>query len=166
MPNMKQIIQGHNKKILMRHNVTNSEPKAKCNCRNKAACPLNGECLKENVIYKAEVKTEDNTKIYIGSTGLTFKKRYYGHTATFRDATKRKSTVLANYIWSLKDKRKTFKIKWSIIDQAYRSTNKIQRVCMTCNLERLHIALADKKKTLNRRSEILGRCVHFRSLYF
>jgi hypothetical protein len=165
MPNMKQLIQGHNKRILSNDGPSNSQAKM-CNCRLKTACPLNGTCLRENVIYKAEVSTAEDTKTYIGSTGLTFKRRYYGHTATFKDPSKRKATELANYIWYLKDQKQPFNIKWSIIDQAYKSRNKIQKVCMTCNLERLHLALADKRKTLNRRSEILGKCMHFRSLYF
>ena len=55
---------------------------------------------------------------------VTFKKRYYGHTANFRDANCRKGsglnkgTALSAKFWEIKDMGKTPKIKWGIIDRA------------------------------------------------
>ena len=37
---------------------------------------MNGSFLMVNVIYKATVKTDNQTKFYVGSTGLTFKNLY------------------------------------------------------------------------------------------
>ena len=46
--NISQIIKGHNKKVkqMKRHHQLG------CNCRIKTECPLNGNCRKEDVIYK------------------------------------------------------------------------------------------------------------------
>ena len=57
----------HSRKLL------NMQEKKKrmCECR-KQECPGNGKCQTENLIYKAIVKTENHTKFYVGSTGLSF----------------------------------------------------------------------------------------------
>ena len=76
MNNIKVIIQKRNIKTL--NNIFNKE-KIKfnnaptCNCRSKSSCPLNNKCLIKNVIYKATVISNKETKEYIGSTGKTFK---------------------------------------------------------------------------------------------
>ena len=46
-----------------------------CDCRNKQNCPLNGKCLESSLVYKAELKTEDDTFNYIGLTEGTIKYR-------------------------------------------------------------------------------------------
>ena len=52
MPNIKQIIKGHNNKLLSLKKQERKEP-AGCNCRGP--CPLNGQCLTPNIVYLAEV---------------------------------------------------------------------------------------------------------------
>ena len=44
-------------------------------CNYRVECPANGECLSENVIYKAEVTeiSSQNTQCYAGLAGNTFK---------------------------------------------------------------------------------------------
>ncbi|PIK41358.1 hypothetical protein BSL78_21790 [Apostichopus japonicus] len=76
MPNIASIIKGHNKRISTTHT---SKEKEACNCRKKDTCPLNGNCQASNIIYKAEVKTTDNCKTYIGLTEPPFKLRYGNH---------------------------------------------------------------------------------------
>ena len=49
----------HNSKIMK--NLAPSTTKS-CNCRRKTDCPMDGNCLSENLIYKASVST---TTIYI-----------------------------------------------------------------------------------------------------
>ena len=80
LTNMKQIIQPHNRKLL-RNNSTVDD--CKCLKKNKHKCPLPDKCNTENVIYKATV-TYSCIKTYIGSTGRSFKKRWYGHCFSFR----------------------------------------------------------------------------------
>ena len=35
---------------------------AKCNCRDKVRCPLEGKCKQECVVYKVEVYSDPNNK--------------------------------------------------------------------------------------------------------
>ena len=46
--NIPQIIKGHNKKVTQ----IKRNHQLECNYRIKTKCPLNGDCRKENVIYK------------------------------------------------------------------------------------------------------------------
>ena len=45
MRNMKTIVTNHNKKILNGKDETET---TKCNCQQKASCPLKGNCLSTN----------------------------------------------------------------------------------------------------------------------
>ena len=146
------------------------EPQTKqkplCNCRDKAKCPLQGECLVKNVIYEAKVITsDDEERIYVGSTGNEFKERFRGHKSSFNNAKKRKSTALSEYIWTKKDNNITFEINWRIL-QRIRALAGQTGGCKTCNLERYEIARADKKKRLNKRKELLTTCPHNKLGYF
>ena len=55
-------------------------------CRVKDACPLNGNCLTNSVIYNCNVKDNNNdTGVnYIGLTEHTFKDRFYKHRSAFK----------------------------------------------------------------------------------
>ena len=73
MKNMDSIISGHN------HNILNPKQKSfGCNCRKKDSCPLNGQCLKLKVIYRADVSNEANNDqtFYFGLAETTFKDCY------------------------------------------------------------------------------------------
>ena len=83
MNNTKQIIDNHNKRILKssEHNDTptsKTKDNKTCNCRQKDACPLDGNCLQPSVIYQATVTSKDNPtpETYIGLTENEFKTRY------------------------------------------------------------------------------------------
>ena len=92
MNNTKQIIDSHNKRILKSSqctDLTKTTPKTtkNCNCRQKNACPLNGNCLQTSVIYQASVTRKDNntTETYIGLTENEFKVRYSSLRNSIRD---------------------------------------------------------------------------------
>ena len=72
MPNVKNVIDGHNKKIRdeSKKNKEQESQEKTCNCRKPADCPLNGQCLTKSVIYQATVTTEDDgsKETYIGLT--------------------------------------------------------------------------------------------------
>ena len=53
---MKKIISRDNSEILDENDNQND----RCNCRVRTRCPLKGNCLIENVIYKAGDKNEEN----------------------------------------------------------------------------------------------------------
>ena len=62
LPNVKKIIDGHNKKICDDNKKSKMQktPKKTCNGRKPADCPLNGQCLIRSIIYQATVTTEDD----------------------------------------------------------------------------------------------------------
>ena len=76
MKNISNIIKQHNATVL----ATSTTPKRLCNCRNKDTCPLDGSCLKQCFIYKAEVHVDNDYKIYYGAVEGDFKFRYNNHT--------------------------------------------------------------------------------------
>ena len=71
-----------------------------------------------------------------------------------------------NFIYSetlktatLKNSNVNFAIKWSIHKKS-RAYNNAAKRCDLCLAEKLAIALADKGKSLNRRSEFVSKCRH------
>ena len=73
MPNVKNIIKSHNKKVNGQY-IEKQQTEVKqvesteCNCRNKAKCPLNNKCCvnKGPVVYKAAVKDNQGVEhIYL-----------------------------------------------------------------------------------------------------
>ena len=73
MSNIKKLIQKHNRKYLKTRN--NEQNETLCNCQTKNKYPLKNKCLVENVVYKATIRSENETKNYLGSTGGTFLKK-------------------------------------------------------------------------------------------
>ena len=75
---------------------------------------LDGDCCKKNVIYQAEVITEDGRiEFYIGSTTQTFKGRFSGHRTSMNNPKYReKGSKLSKFIWELKDEGTNYQIKW------------------------------------------------------
>ena len=108
---------------------------------------------------------ENKPKIYIGSTCNSFKKRYYGHKASFEKPDLEKSTQLARYIWKIKRKKLDYKIKWTIVKKSRQKIPNI-KFCQICNLERISIAMADKLTLLNSRNELITKCPHNKKLYY
>ena len=73
MRNIQQIIKSHNTDVMKR---ANQEPKQKtCNCRQPINCPLRGNCLASDVIYKATVTSDSTDTSYIGLASGQFKTR-------------------------------------------------------------------------------------------
>ena len=77
MENVRQIIKKDN------NYVSREKPKStpSCNCRKKDICPMNGNCLMNNVIYKCTVFPATRTKqrAYLGLAEGEWKQRYYNH---------------------------------------------------------------------------------------
>ena len=70
MPNIDSTIKSHNNRL-----ISNGADERTCNCRKNNACPVEGHCLDKGVIYEATVKSETETKKYVGLTEGTFKRR-------------------------------------------------------------------------------------------
>ena len=102
MPNMTAILSSHNKKILSLNDAVTSpreqsaQPSKTCNCRKRPECPLEGNCLQQNVIYQAAI-TGTTTESYIG-LATNFKEWYRNHLTSFWHANRRNETeqVLCN----------------------------------------------------------------------
>ena len=158
MPDVKSSITSHNAKIL-NPSETALDVK-KCNCRNKENCPLDGNCLTKEVVYKATITNSSKpTTHYIGMTERTFKVREREHEYSFKDGKKKMASKLATYMWNEKDAGgERSKIKWSIIDRApaYRNGSRQCRLCLT---EKYNIIFQPFQK-INKRNEIVSKCRH------
>ena len=100
MENINYIISSHNKVILNPRTTSFG-----CNCRKKESCPLNGECLTSQLVYRATVTNavnEDMNK-YIGLADTTFKERHSNHKRDFKHQKYRNCTELAKYVSELKE---------------------------------------------------------------
>ena len=101
MPNIKSIINSHNKNILY-GDVKLSE-KA-CNCIKKSLCPLNNNCLSNNIVYQATVssnKPQYSGKVYIGISETSFKLRYANHLKSFNIKKYKNDTHTVQYMVNL-----------------------------------------------------------------
>ena len=158
MRNIGQIINAHNQKTLEKTKPKKTTPP--CNCK-KFKCPLTNSkmsCQTESVIYEATVKSEKETRTYIGLTANDFKKRYYQHRNDFTTVKNKEKTELSKYIWKLKDNKTEYDVSWKIIKKVSKlqNGNKICRLCITEAIE----ILKNKKGQLNKRTELMNKCRH------
>jgi hypothetical protein len=162
MPNMLQRISVRNKCLLSQPAQANCN---NCNCKDKAACPLDGNCLTPEVIYQASVARSDTNTVetYIGLTENKFKTRYNSHKSSFKNNSQRNATALSKYIWSLKDSNITYSIKWKLISRSmiYSTCTKRQR-CNLCLEEKYFIITRPDLSSLNNRNELATSCRHRR----
>ena len=106
MKNMSNFIKQHNVNILS----AESDEKGSCNCRNKECCPFKGYYLRECMVYKANVSTEDNFRALLCYMQGEFKSRFYNHTKSLQHRSIKME--LSKYIWQLKDESKHYNIRW------------------------------------------------------
>ena len=173
--NIKSHIDGSNKSKIRGENT---DPAVNCNCRGE--CPVQGKCGTSNLIYKADVVTEEannnsKTMSYYGQTTRSFKTRFGEHKYSFSTPKKilnrrggsasladqieekKNKSELAAYIWKLKEQKKAFKVSWSIVKRAW-PYNPGSKQCDLCACEKTFIAMGDPACTLNRRSEVFHKC--------
>ena len=160
MGNIKTIISNHNKAEINKTTRTNDQKK-NCNCRKPNLCPMDGNCNAKNVIYQAEVTTSTTKETYIGLCDTTFKLRYRNHICSFRNERYKHATELSKHIWSLKDQKIVYQIKWRKIKQA-RSYSNVSKRCNLCLWEKFFILRRPEMSTLNSRNELVLGCRHAR----
>ena len=162
-PNIKQIIDKHNKTIL-RQNTSPDEcapaPKL-CNCREPNKCPLTGQCLVKEVVYQATITAAESKETYVGLTATDFKTRWRNHQMSFKHENKRNDTELSKHLWRLKDKKKDFTISWNILAKA-KSYSNLSKRCNLCNTEKFYILYKPDTATLNKRNGLVSTCRHRR----
>ena len=101
MPNVKQIIEGHNKTILKKDSQPPQDQAEKiCN-----ECPLEGVCLTKEVVYQATLKSNNRTETYGGITSTEFKSRGRNHQVSFKNEKRKSVTELSKHLWQLKSKQ-------------------------------------------------------------
>ena len=105
------------------------------------------------------LKESQEVKQYIGMTASTFKERYNNHKKSFKNPLYQNETELSKYLWKLKETKKEFSVKWSVMKRTP-SYSVGGKSCILCLEEKLCLLKADKNKTLNKRSEIFAKCRH------
>ena len=156
VPNVKNLIKQHNSKIL---NKDQNKIQRSCNCRMKESCPLDGKCLHQCMVCKAEVTTNTTYKEYYGTSEGEFKSRYNNHTQSFRHISHIDDTELSKYLWTLKANGTDYHLKWNI--KSYPSRYKCgTRRCDLCLKEKMIIVLADPKVLLNKRTALISKFRH------
>lgn len=155
-PNIQNIINSHNRKILEDRQQTVKENKD-CNCQQKQKCPLNNKCCTNCVVYKATINNEKTN--YIGMTQGKFKDRFTQHKHSFKNQSKKYATTLSTYAWDKQINTQT-EIKWNIIKKCsvYKPGNSH---CDLCLSEKLFIIKnANNPNNINKRNDVGGKCMH------
>jgi len=159
MPNVKSIINAHNKKITAP--IVEQQTKT-CNCIKKDLCPMDNNCLASNIIYQATLTStlqNSSEKIYVGLCETTFKKRYANHKKSFNTEKYRYSTTLSNEYWKLKELNAGPKVTWKV-KRKCKSYNTTSKKCNLCASEKYEIATYKGSDILNKRSEVISKCRH------
>ena len=105
MPNIKTKINAHNRDILRNTPSKNAKQR---NFQQKKNCPMNGACLKESLVYYATVCCKDKNykpKLYKGSCGTSFRKRYSNYKKSFNVPLYKHDTKLSTEYRNLKMKQ-------------------------------------------------------------
>ena len=120
---------------------------------------MNGQCLKDPVVYRAAITSDHKTEYYTGIAGNNFKERVNKHKYNIRTASQRHNTTLTNHIWELKDKGEDYDLTWSLIDKAP-IFNHTTGSCRLCNKEKWYIMFRPEGATINERTEFYSTCRH------
>ena len=161
-PNMATIISSHNRKILTEKRTKEKPEEKKCNCKKGVdSCPIKGECQTSALVYKATITANDGEiRTYIGCTDRKFKERFYEHTADMKNRDNRKRTKLASYVWDKKDKNVDIKtVSWEILKKCHKYVAG-GRDCQVCLSEKKEIMKDYDKRSLNKRTELMNKCLH------
>ena len=158
--NVASIISGHNKWVVKTEAAeTEGDAVRKCNCRNTDQCPLEKECLSDNIVYQASVKNEDDEEVksYVGLCSTRFKDRLAVHRQHMNNRAHRTKCELANHVWQLKDDGKRFTISWKILKKV--KGRLVGGACRLCTTEQLFIVeFPNKGELLN--SKCIEKCRH------
>ena len=158
MQNIESVINNHNMKVL---NNT-AEIEESCSCRNKNNYLLERKCLTPNIMYEAQITSNQfnyQQKIFIGTAERDFKHRFSNHTKLFNLEHYENDTELSKKYWSIKHSHFTPKVTWRII-RKYAPFNTTKRKCYLCLNEKPEIPSYKGDNLLNKRSELINKCRH------
>ena len=81
-----------------------------------------GNCRAKNVIYQATIKTDNESKTYIGLSANQLKKRIATHRTTINSKPEdrnysqyKQATELSKHIHKLKNENKNYELTWKIL---------------------------------------------------
>ena len=158
MKNVGSIISSHNKNIL---NTAQTTEQKQCNCINNKLCPLNNKCLSKNIIYQAKISSSSinsKEKIYIGVSETKFKLRYANHKKSFTSLKYKNDTELSKEFWKIKENGDNPIIKWSVLKYCKPYSQSSNR-CNLCLNEKTELALFSGDNLLNKKTELVSKCV-------
>ena len=161
MPNMKSIINAHNRKITTTSNATMNNKS--CNCNEKNNCPLKGNCLavircmEEQLHQRFQDTRRKFTREFVNPfSNLDI---YNSHKTSFNLRRYEKKSEIANEVWRIKDQGDNPNVSWRIIKH-HPGYNPISKRCGLCLSEKLHILEYKGDNLLNNRNEIISKCRH------
>ena len=105
------------------------------------------------------MKSEIETKHYFGCSETEFKTRFNNHKQSFKHQNKSNHTELSKSYWKNKEAGYKPSINWSIVTKTKPYTPGSKQ-CHLCLAEKLTILQSDPSSTLNKRSELYGKCRH------
>ena len=160
---MKARINQHNKKILReRKDQQLTSNQKTCSCTKNVVCPMNGNCLDKDVLYAGQITSDlPNYKLkeYKGICSTTWKERFANHKKAFKNDVYQTDSELAMEVWRIKRKDSQYEIKWHKV-RNFPSYNPEEKKCSLCMNEKLEIAQYKGDNLLNKRNEIISRCLH------
>ena len=119
------------------------------------------------MVYQAEVTDAvGEKKVYVGSTGNTFKERLCTHTATLKKERPPEGDSLIESLLEEKDGVQQGSNGYDGKSSKTNATVSERAGCTVCNLERLAIASVSPDVGLNVRNELVTACLHFTKKYF
>ena len=101
MQNIKPVINNHNMKVLS----NTAKIEEGCNCRHRNNFPLDLEFLTPNIIYEAQITSNQRNykqKVYIGTAETDFKRRFNNHTKSANLEHYENGTELSKEYWAIK----------------------------------------------------------------
>ena len=159
---MKSKINSHNRHVLRSSSNIQACNARLCNCPEAGYCPLNGNCLQNEILYLGRITSDIinyKPKEYKGICSTVFKERYRNHNKAFNNERYRTDTELSKEVWAVKNKNGTPKISWSIFERFPPYNLELKR-CYLCLNEKLEIAIHKEGNLLNRRCEVISKCRH------
>ena len=137
IPNVQQILKGHNKSVLANSAQPTPDQAGEraCKKKKKKQCPLEGNCLAKGIVYQAQVTSGRQTETYVGLTATEFKSRFRNHQMSFNNEMHKNDTELSKHTWQLKSNEQRFTIKWKILAKVKIDSNLTKR-CNLCTTEK------------------------------
>ena len=96
---------------------------------------------------------------YLGRTKPPWKLRRGNHFASFKNIEQRTDSGLSKYVWDLKEMKRGYKIRWSLIAKSS-SYSPSQDICRLCLTEKHLLMQQPHLGTLNVEDEFFAACRH------